>query len=134
MNEILKRLSQYSLVLWGHKSTGFPFLFFFFYYFRATPLAYAGSQARCPIGAVAAGLCHSHSNTGSKLCLWHTPQLTAMLDSPTHWARPEIEHTYLWILAGVINSWAMKRTLPFPVNQMWHQYIKFRLQKSSGKI
>ena len=32
-------------------------------------MAYGGSQA------TAAGLCHSHSNTGSKLCLRPTPQL-----------------------------------------------------------
>ena len=34
--------------------------------FRATPEANGGSQARGRIGAVAAGLCHSHSNTRSK--------------------------------------------------------------------
>jgi len=37
--------------------------------FRATPMAYGGSQARGPIGAVAAGLRHSHSNTRSELRL-----------------------------------------------------------------
>ena len=33
--------------------------------FRATPAVYGGSQARGQIGAAAAGLHHSHSNTGS---------------------------------------------------------------------
>ena len=33
--------------------------FLFFFLFRATPEEYGGSQARSPIGAVAAGLCHS---------------------------------------------------------------------------
>ena len=33
-----------------------------------------------PIGAVAAGLHHSHSNVGSELRLRPTPQLTATLD------------------------------------------------------
>ena len=47
----------------------------------ATPMAYGGSQARGLIGAVAAGLRHSHSNTGSELCLWPTAQLTATLDA-----------------------------------------------------
>ena len=56
------------------------FFFFFFGLFRAAPMAYEGSQARGQIGAVASALCHSHSNTGSKLHLQHTPQLTAMLD------------------------------------------------------
>ena len=36
--------------------------------FRATPLAYGGSQARDPIRAVAIGLRHKHSNTRSWKC------------------------------------------------------------------
>ena len=55
----------------------FVCLFVFSY---AAPAAYGGSQARGLIGAVAAGLHHSHSNAGSKPRLWPTPQLTAMLD------------------------------------------------------
>ena len=61
----------------------FSLLFFFFFslfVFRATPVAYGDSQARGPIGAVAPGLHHSHSNTGSELCLRPTPQLTATPD------------------------------------------------------
>ena len=54
--------------------------FFFFLLFRATPAAYGGSQARAQIGAVAAGLHHSHSNTRSEPSLPPTPQLTATLD------------------------------------------------------
>ena len=41
-------------------------LAFFFGLFRATPIAYGGSQARGLIGAAAAGLYHSHSNAGSE--------------------------------------------------------------------
>ena len=47
---------------------------------RAAPAAYGSSQARGPIGAAAAGLHHSHSNTRSELCLRPTPQVTATLD------------------------------------------------------
>ena len=43
-------------------------------------MAYGSSQARGPIGAIAAGLQHSHSNTGSEACPGPTPQLTAMPD------------------------------------------------------
>ena len=43
-------------------------------------MAYGGSQARGTIGAVAAGLPHSHSNIRSKPHLQHTPQLMAMPD------------------------------------------------------
>ena len=48
--------------------------------FRAAPTAYGGSQDRGPIGAVAAGLHHSHSNAISEPHLRPTPQLKAMLD------------------------------------------------------
>ena len=44
----------------------FFFFFLFFCLFRDTPAVYGGSQARGRIGAAAAGLCHSHSNTRSK--------------------------------------------------------------------
>ena len=40
-----------------------------FFLFRATSAAYGGSQARGQVGATAAGLHHSHSNSGSKLRL-----------------------------------------------------------------
>ena len=53
---------------------------FFFFLFRATIAAYGSSQARGPIGAVAAGLRHSHSNVGSEPHLRPTPQLTATPD------------------------------------------------------
>ena len=47
---------------------------------RAALKAYGGSQARGLIGAVAAGLHHSHSYSGSEPRLRPTPQLTAMPD------------------------------------------------------
>ena len=43
-------------------------------------MAHGGFQARGPITAVAAGLHHSHSNTGSELPLQPIPLLTAALD------------------------------------------------------
>ena len=43
-------------------------------------MAYGGSQARGPIGAVAASLRQSHSNVGSEPSLQPTPQLLAMTD------------------------------------------------------
>ena len=50
---------------------------FFFFFLMAAPVACGGSQAREPIRAAAASLCHSHSNARSELHLWSTPQLTA---------------------------------------------------------
>ena len=43
-------------------------------------MAHGSSQARGLIGAVAAGLRHSHSNVGSELHLRPIPQLMATLD------------------------------------------------------
>ena len=59
----------------------FYLLFFCLFAFsRAASAAYGGSQARGPVGVVAAGLHHSHSNAGSKLHLQPTPQLMATPD------------------------------------------------------
>ena len=58
----------------------FLFLFLSFVLFRATLVAYGGSQARGLIGAVATGLRQSLSNGGSELRLQPTPQLTATPD------------------------------------------------------
>ena len=56
----------------------FIYLFLVFCPFRAAPVACGASQARGLMGAVAAGLRHSHM--GSELCPRPTPQLTAMPD------------------------------------------------------
>ena len=58
----------------------FSFSFCLFAISWAAAAAYGGSKARGPIGAVATGLHHSHSNVGSEKCLWPTPQLVAMPD------------------------------------------------------
>ena len=52
--------------------------FFFLLLFTAAPTAYGDSQVKGRIGAVAAGLCHSHSDMGSEPPLRPRPQLTAM--------------------------------------------------------
>ena len=58
----------------------FFFLSLFLLFLWAAPAAYGGSQARGRIGAVAAGLRQSYSNTGSEPRLQPTPQLTATPD------------------------------------------------------
>ena len=45
------------------------FILFYFFLFRVVPVADGSSQALGQIQAAAAGLCHSHSNLGSELCL-----------------------------------------------------------------
>ena len=53
----------------GHLSAFWPSInscLFFFVFSGAMGAAYGGSQARGLMGSVAASLCHSHSNVGSK--------------------------------------------------------------------
>ena len=68
----------------GNKNTVkyfiYLFIYLFIYIFRATPMVYVGSQTSGLIGAVAASLHHSHSNTRSEPHLRPIPQLTAMPD------------------------------------------------------
>ena len=45
--------------------SGPPVLFIYLLLFRATPMAYGGSQARGRVGATATGLCHNLRNAGS---------------------------------------------------------------------
>ena len=64
------------------------FFSFLFFLFRATPVAYGGSQARGQIGATATDLHHSHSNVG---CL-------------THRAKPGIEPATSWFLGELVSA------------------------------
>ena len=89
----------------GFNALSWPFLFFFnFFLFRATPSAYGGSQARSLIGATAAGLCQSHSNTGSERCLWLNTTAHGNAGSLTHWAEPGIEPTTSWLLVKFVSA------------------------------
>ena len=60
----------------------------YFWFFRATPTAYGGFQARGRIGGTAACLHHSYGNTESL-----TPR-----------ARPGIEPASSWILVGFVSA------------------------------
>ena len=83
----------------------------FFFFFRASPEAYESSQASCQIRAESASLYHSHSNAGSKLCLW--PTYTAAhgnARSLIHWVRPGIKPASWWILVRFLTCWATMGT------------------------
>ena len=71
----VSKLGRLFLNFWGF------FLFVCFLLSRAAFVAYVSSQARGPIGATAASLSDSQSNTGSKLCLQPTPQFTVAWDT-----------------------------------------------------
>ena len=77
---------------------------FFNNFFRATHVAHGSSQARGQIGAAAASLLCSHSNTVSKPWLWPTPQFTGNARSLTHWTRSGMEPTSLWILVRFLTT------------------------------
>ena len=65
-----------------HESLNLPseFVLFCFFLFWAALMAYGSSQTRGQIGAAAASLCHSHSNSGSEPYLCPMLQLMAMMD------------------------------------------------------
>ena len=64
----------------AHIPQYFFFLPFFFWLFRAAPSTHGSSQARGQIGAIAAGLHHSHSNARSEARLRSSWQPTATPD------------------------------------------------------
>ena len=82
-------------------------VFFVFVYFFLGPhpghMQVPRLGARDQIGATAAGLHHSHSNTRSEPCLTYT---TAHSNSGslTHWVRPGIQPTSSWILVGFVTT------------------------------
>ena len=57
-------------------------------FFRSTPIADGSSQTKGRTGAAAAGLCHSHSNTGSL----------------THGAGPKVKPSSSWILVKFLTT------------------------------
>ena len=72
----LSNLEKFGQIFTDLKEMDFLIWFDFFCHFTfsgAAPTAYRGSQAKGLIGAVAAGLYHSHSNTGSEPHLRPTP-------------------------------------------------------------
>ena len=73
-------LPTFTLAGWGRKVGFFVCFGVFLPFLRAAPAAYGDSWARGLIRAVATSLHHSHSSSGSELCLWPTPQLMATLD------------------------------------------------------
>ena len=76
----------------------------------ATPVVYGGSQARGLMEDAAAGLGHSHSNTGIQALSATYTTACSSTRSLTHWAEPGIEPTSSWILVRFVNHWATTGT------------------------
>ena len=77
-------------------------MLFFSFSFRVAPKAYGRSQARGPIGAVAADLHRSHSSTGSEPS--RQPRAHSNARSLIHWVRPGMEPPSSWIPVGFITT------------------------------
>ena len=75
-------------IFWAHNDNLTFSLFFFFFLFKATPVAYGSSQARGWIRTAAAALSHCHSNAGPELLSATYTAACSNGGSLTHWARP----------------------------------------------
>ena len=98
--------------------------FFFGLLFRALPEAYGSSQARGWVGAAAAGLSHSHSNTRSESHLQPTLQLTAMPDPYS------LSEARDWTYILIDTSWVHK---PLNHNGNSLKYFNFPLVHYAAK-
>ena len=66
-------------------------------------MAYGSSQAKGPVGAIAASLHHSHSNVGSELfCDLHLSSRHRQILNPLSEARGRTESS--WILDGFLTA------------------------------
>ena len=120
---------RWVLNLQGHngnsKSLIFIFIFCPFFFVTAKPATYGGSQARSPIGTVAAGLCHS---ARSEPHLWPTPQLTATPDpSPLSKAR---NRTYILMDTSQIFPMSHDGNFPLWLSGLQTWLISMRMRTS----
>ena len=87
-------------------------LFYFsFLFFMITPEAYESSHGRWQIEAAAAGLHHSHSDTGSQSPSVTYTEAYGDTGSLTHWTRPGIKPVSSWIPVRFVTT-EPQRELP----------------------
>ena len=99
--------TEYHLA-WNKYDPG-SFFFFFFWLFRATTMAYGGSQAKGWIRVVGAGLHHSYSNAGSELCLqpthnsWQCQILNPLIKARdwTYVFKDTCQICFFWVMMGI---------------------------------
>ena len=104
----IEHLGQ-KLLLRKESSTVFWFLWGFFGLLRGTPVAYGSSQARGWIGAAAASLHRSHSNSGSNhVCHLYRSSQQRRICNPLNEARDQTR--VLMDTSRVHYHWATTRT------------------------
>ena len=86
---------------------------FVFCLFRPAPVVYGGSQAKGLVGAVAAGLPHSHSNLRIRVASSTYTTAHGNTGSLTHRARPGIKPASSWMLVRFVSA-EPRQELPFP--------------------
>ena len=106
-----------------HSGSHSPPFFFFFVFSRAALVAFGGSQAWGWIGATAASLSHSHSNTRSQLRMW--PTLSQILN-PLSEARDQTPN--LMVLSRICFCCATTgtRSPPFSVRPLFFHLLLMR--------
>ena len=111
-----------------------PFILFFFCFllFRAPPVAYGGSQARGRIGARAAGLHYSHSNTGSGASSVTYTTAHSIAQYLTLWVRPGIEpmtSRLLWVPLSEARDWTHDLMDSFLLHHNRNSESPFKIQE-----
>ena len=79
------------------------YIYIYICLFRAVPAAFVGSQARGPIGAVAAGLLSEPQQHGIQASSATYTTAHGNAGSLTYQVRPEIEPASSWLLVGFVN-------------------------------
>ena len=112
--EVGNQLDQKKLTLFIYLFIlSFIYYFICLWSFRAEPVAYGGSQASGLIRAAAAGLCHSHSNAGSRQHLWLYTIAHGSAGSLTHCVRPGIKPATSWFLVGFVSAVSQRQLQKF---------------------
>ena len=143
---VLPCLHSLYIVFWWTWVLNFIY-FLFFCYFRATTMAYGGSQARGPVGAIAAGLCTAtatpdpsrtcHLRHSSRQCWIPNPLSkarggTCVLMDPSRFGEP-LSHdgngthpTFIPVFATTHPN-SLYWVIPFlpPFHCLLYKYIKF---------
>ena len=105
----------------------------FCFLFSSVPAAYGTSQARGWIRDAAAGICHSHSNARSELCLWlHHSSWQRWILNPLSRAR---DRTHVLIDTSQIHfCWATTGTPQNNFLSLFFGWISFFIKKASNFV